>query len=607
YTPPNRNYINRNIKRLNYVQHQKLIDQLKDVASINITCDFWSNRLNKSFFVMTGHWLTTDIVLKSKILHHSSFNRRHTSHYITKILTSVLKKLKILDKVNCIVIDGAANMVKAVRDMPVVIPRLWCTAHRLHLTLTNGLALWSKKNDIEDEQQQDLTLNNDESNTADMDVEMTDTEEVSDETMDDDREEEEKGSEEMANATKVEDWEDINDDEITDNWAEDVGVDDNDPTLDVDQEDILALMKKCRRLIYCIKNSSVLTMHFNKLRQLANVQRCLSNDVRTRWNSTFMMIVSILILRPLLEKLMNEKYNLDLPQSQIDQLTELELNSTEYNILINLHQVLQTFYHATRSLSGQTYISIGLCSFIISRLKTYLNKTENDNSIVIRVKKLILFKMNHYFDNDNDQTELIKTFGYLDPAGFRALNEDDQRSVEQELKRTIENSITIIDTLTTTPSPPSATTATNATTTIDATTASLNTSTPKIRTKTAQSAMDLFLNAVGDTVTPKQTDTSAATPPLSLTDEIRLYKKLATKYNLSHTPSEQNCINFWKQNYQQLPLLTTLARRYLACPASSVPSESAFSISAFLARKERSRLSGELLSAQVFLRDKLYD
>ena len=48
-----------------------------------------------------------------------------------------------------------------------------------------------------------------------------------------------------------------------------------------------------------------------------------------------------------------------------------------------------------------------------------------------------------------------------------------------------------------------------------------------------------------------------------------------------------------------------MAIRFLATPATSVPSESAFSTASYLLRKQRSRLSPMNLSHSVFLKDKM--
>ncbi len=63
---------------------------------------------------------------------------------------------------------------------------------------------------------------------------------------------------------------------------------------------------------------------------------------------------------------------------------------------------------------------------------------------------------------------------------------------------------------------------------------------------------------------------------------------------------------FWQQNKHLLPNLASLARKYLATPATSVASESAFSKSAYYGRKERANLQGDTLAQSVFLKDKLF-
>lgn len=62
---------------------------------------------------------------------------------------------------------------------------------------------------------------------------------------------------------------------------------------------------------------------------------------------------------------------------------------------------------------------------------------------------------------------------------------------------------------------------------------------------------------------------------------------------------------FWKQYGNDLPLLSRMAQCYLSTPATSVSSESAFSVSAHYGRKERSRILPENLAMSVFLKDKL--
>lgn len=87
--------------------------------------------------------------------------------------------------------------------------------------------------------------------------------------------------------------------------------------------------------------------------------------------------------------------------------------------------------------------------------------------------------------------------------------------------------------------------------------------------------------------------------PKTIGQEMALYGSLCKKN------SAMGAIAFWKTYGSQMPLLKQMAQKYLATPGTSVPSESCFSRSAYVARKERARLSPQNLAYTVFLQDKL--
>ncbi len=66
-------------------------------------------------------------------------------------------------------------------------------------------------------------------------------------------------------------------------------------------------------------------------------------------------------------------------------------------------------------------------------------------------------------------------------------------------------------------------------------------------------------------------------------------------------------MNFWQQNQSELKYLSKIAYDHLITPATSVPSESAFSTASYLLRKQRSRLTPTNLCYSMFLKDKLDD
>ena len=112
---------------------------------MSITCDFWTNRQQKSFLVITGHYVDKDFNEHSKILKFINFEDRHFSPLIAQEIEKQLISLGLYDKLVTITCDGASNM----RDMFTYFTRrkikyIHCLAHKLHLIICNSLNLWVK-------------------------------------------------------------------------------------------------------------------------------------------------------------------------------------------------------------------------------------------------------------------------------------------------------------------------------------------------------------------------------------------------------------------------------------------------------------------------------
>lgn len=75
---------------------------------------------------------------------------------------------------------------------------------------------------------------------------------------------------------------------------------------------------------------------------------------------------------------------------------------------------------------------------------------------------------------------------------------------------------------------------------------------------------------------------------------------------LASIPKDEYGFNtFWREHGKAMPTLLTLARKYLAISASSVPSESTFSVANYVLRKNRLSLTGRNLKYTMFLKDKM--
>ena len=116
--------------------------------------------------------------------------------------------------------------------------------------------------------------------------------------------------------------------------------------------------------------------------------------------------------------------------------------------------------------------------------------------------------------------------------------------------------------------------------------------------KASVSVVSAFLQVVGHDSNVSKDKRS------SLVDEFRRYRLLASKA-IDSTDDHTSALQFWSMHGGGLLLLSSLARRFLATPGTSVPSETAFSVSSLIGRKERCRLTPENLSATMFLRSKI--
>ena len=132
---------------------------------------------------------------------------------------------------------------------------------------------------------------------------------------------------------------------------------------------------------------------------------------------------------------------------------------------------------------------------------------------------------------------------------------------------------------------------------------SINSPNVQVKSRNNDDSIQCFLTSVGK----KSRGGTAQISTLSIEEELAYYRPLANKeytdiveHGKVHSP-----FDFLNRFDKKLPFLAHFARQHLIIPATSVPSESLFSMAAYFGRKERSRLSPENLSMSFFLKDKV--
>ena len=145
YKPPTRSFVIKKLKRLHQQHSTRTTNEYEEASFLSVTCDFWTNRQQKSFLVITGHFVDKDFNEHSKFLEFITFQERHFSKLIALVIENELVGLSLYDKLVSITCDGASNM----RNMFNYFSRpnitcIRCIAHKLHLIICNSLNLWVK-------------------------------------------------------------------------------------------------------------------------------------------------------------------------------------------------------------------------------------------------------------------------------------------------------------------------------------------------------------------------------------------------------------------------------------------------------------------------------
>lgn len=210
----------------------------------------------------------------------------------------------------------------------------------------------------------------------------------------------------------VDDECDDSNEDVDDNWSQDVVVEFDPSTCAAEQASIGLVMKKCRSFVKLVNKSSILKAHVNQLKKEFSVKRSLQIDCKSRWSSTHYLLQTMVAYKKVINRLYSEKYDIGLNDKQVKKLISIELDKADWTIVEAIERVLQPFAKATKLVSGKRYPTVGISFFALTQIRDYLEDEQssesNDSDIVSRLKKLLIHNMEKYFENDVHQWNLLK-------------------------------------------------------------------------------------------------------------------------------------------------------------------------------------------------------
>lgn len=349
------------VKRDLIAKYLQKVEELKLLISevpgrFSFTVDAWTSKNIHPFMAIRAHWITKEWELKSALLDLSYIDGPHSGSNLSDIFMKCMKQFNIpIAKIMSITLDNATNndtFIESLGDLAAElgIPfnstnnRVRCMAHILNLCVQDILAILKIP-------------------TNELDTEI--------------------------------DTQDLPEPDPNANYED---TDDNPENVVNDECSDQPTVEKLRKLVRKIRKSPQLRQKLQKLCILYQMDYLTPIlDVKTRWNSTYAMIVRAAKLKtPLRALCSNEK-----------ELQSLALVDAEYKELGTLETLLQKFDRATNLMSMARHPTIASYLPTLNWLLDSLKEFIADNSGPLNVAagagltKLQKYEQELQFENSN--------------------------------------------------------------------------------------------------------------------------------------------------------------------------------------------------------------
>ena len=316
----------------------------------------------------------------------------------------------------------------------------------------------------------------------------------------------------------------------------------------LEQQSVSKMVSKARKLVGHFKHSTTLTAELEKRQVLLKVPKHkLISDVSTRWNSTYLMLDRLCEQRRVVNDVMLD------PRITSKENALLNLDTSEWELASDLCVVLKDFTDTTEFMSTESHVSCSeIYPIVFGLLSGCLKRKSDDHSIIVKVKSAIRSEIISRYQPDSLQTatSLPMLASLLDPQYKRLpfLTSEQRKAAHDKLEERIDEIPLRVP---------------------------LSTEAPPSKRRKLN-----FCTFESDDETT--------------CDELACY--IADKPSQEYDP-----LDWWLKNEAKYPKISRIARRVLAVPATSVPSERIFSAAGLLINKLRSRLSSDIVDSIIFL------
>ena len=367
-------------------------------------------------------------------------------------------------------------------------------------------------------------------------------------------------------------------------------------------QQVSKILAKSWDIVAYFKSNAYATFTLHKKQTLLQINELnLIQDVDTRWNSTYDMLDRLLSQTAPIHATFAET---DIKRDRSVLLTADEQANVEELLL-----VLKELKTGTTIVCDKKKTSISMILPVLVKLKKSLSASENDSNMVKAVKAAALQNLNTRYTDENLNLHLT-ICSLLDPR-YKDMAFD-QSTKTEAIDSIIETALTIEDSSKFQPLPVKTKVVAN-----DAALPALP-ALPTLPSALIEQAVTPKTETAAEVEIPAKKPKIESVNEDSFLDDwfsdvvfVKEEKKVSrseivrgefTKYmSLDRLYSKKDPLVWWKDQRLVFPSLSILAAKFLATPATSVPSERVFSLAGYRVNKQRSSLAPENVDKLIFL------
>ncbi|RLN88048.1 hypothetical protein BBJ28_00021855 [Nothophytophthora sp. Chile5] len=606
---PSRTEVRGTIMTLAQELRSKLKERLvQDCCYYTLTTDIWTDRAQRSYIALTVHYVSEQFDPFSWTLEVQPFAGKHTGLAIAKAVETAMANWG-LDPQRCtkVLRDGGSNGVVACNMLNV--PHMSCFAHCLHLVVAGALIKKKKKPKESSLQPTTPRIPEDNSDGVARSVAIdTTTEEADDETEslggdhEIETEAEREGVQRLQEAARM---------EVEEFLAATTNTTDPSTAYDALMQ-TRAIVQKFRKLASYFHRSPKGSERLNSIQRQLHFQQHqiglekanelkLIVDCPTRWNSCYKMLQRFIQIKPAVVRFFCYLET----SGGGEEFSDVKLQRPtlqEWLTIRCLRTLLTPFASASEALMGQNYPTLSLALPCLRHIRQVLQNEHLFDSEAAQAG-------NEAFVRDTIQhMQRVRTaFLTLFDARFSALNSElfwvtlldprytktphltsDERS--EALEMLVDAAYELAYTVT-----------------LSSSAFSTPEATPSDQLSTIgtpQDAMDSLWDSLYGPREPvditisqsANVDSAAARAKV----EIELYAYLSQASKIKRD-NKIDAYKWWGANRDNYPTIAPLARKWLGCVATSVPSERAFSTGGNIVTVKRCSLKPEFVRDIVFV------